>query len=103
MERFAEFFARSIEGEGVDMSIREQEKLIHIKKVQEVWSKVKEYNKRHQNIGVHQLFDFIKTDDEQIKDFLYARRVMYGGNQPENYAAPYSLEELMKHKVKFLS
>lgn len=97
-ERFAEFWPYTIDIPGIDLDIRRQEKLIHVKKVQEVWVAIDKYNKQHPEIGIHQLFNFIQTENKQVKDFIFSRRTLYGGNQPENYTSPYSLEELLKVK-----
>ncbi len=98
MERFAEFFAREVSLPEIKHGIRDNEKLIHVKKAQEVWEALGSYKEKNPNIGIHQLFKIFRKseDDKNLKSFVEARETLYGAVTPEIYASPYTRDDLRK-------
>jgi len=107
-ERFAQYWGIiGISGNEMLKRVRQKEWLIHIAKVRKLWDTIFQYNSSHEKkIDLSAIFRGIekrlKETDKDTRDLLWARQSLYGGNEPENFALPYSKETIVKamHKTE---
>lgn len=100
-ERFAEYWGRLIvEDNPTFAKARQQEWLIHLAKVTQLWDALSSYNASHEQKGdlgaIFREIDKQIGENVNVKSLLGARRLMYGGNEIENYASPYSRDAILK-------
>ena len=90
-ERFAEGWARYISNKNNNKSvIIEQSRIMQVAKVDQIWQLIKETN-----LDLIKIFKEIKEkSNPKYKNFIEARRLFYGEVAPENYALPYSFEQI---------
>lgn len=95
-ERFAEFWGRvAIEDEQGFGETRQKEWILQLSKVNQLWSAIATYNETHEEkADLMMIFGEIKDKltNVNVIDFFEARRGLYGLNEVESYASPYSLE-----------
>lgn len=98
-ERFAEYWGRIVVEENpVFERIRQREWLIHLAKVTQLWDTFSTHNASHEQKA--DLYGIFRKIDEQfgkntnLKSLLEARRSLYGSNEIESYASPYSRDEI---------
>lgn len=96
-ERFAEYWGRlgSIE----DQQIVQKIVVMHLAKVDQLWSSLNSYNQTHENkIDLSGVFRSIRSRIERnsnVMSLFDARLHLYSGNIAENYALPYPRETII--------
>jgi hypothetical protein len=100
-ERFAEFWGRSAISDNEQYSlVRHRLKKLDVAKVDQVWKALAEYNQVHpeQKLDIYEIFDKIDSSvdpqDKDIKSFISARQILFSSVTPENYALPYTEEQV---------
>lgn len=95
-ERFAEYWGRlAIKGDKIAEDVRHKEWVMQVAKVSDAWNTLRQHNEtQEEKIDLFAIFRGIEerlTDkDENTRTLLLARRCLFGGSEPENYAFPYS-------------
>ena len=101
-ERFAEYWGGVGFGKSTDLlALKSKEWLIHLAKVTQLWDAIGTYNQSHnEKIDLYAIYrgidEKLASDDTFTSALLWARRSLYGGNEVENYASPYSKETVIK-------
>lgn len=96
-ERFAEYWGRL--GSIQDQEIVQKISVMHLTKVNQLWSSLNSYNQNHENkVDLSGVFRAISSKLEKNSNSMAlfdARLHLYTGNVAENYALPYSRETIM--------
>jgi len=97
-ERFAEFIGLS-QLDTSEAEFSQKERLLNIAKSSELWEAIKEYNaNQSQKVGIGELLTIVENtfDTASARAFVTSRQYLYGSARPENYAMPYTLEQIQK-------
>lgn len=93
-ERFAEFWGSVFDDQS--FQIKQRQWLVDLTKVTQMWDTIENYNSSHEDkadlMGIFRSLDEKLEGKSDISALLTARRLLYGRNEVENYASPYTRE-----------